>query len=355
MDVAMRMPDMATTTSLVRVVRWLVVVGESVRRGQPIVEVETDKAVMEVESIVTGTLRSLAIPPGGEATPGQVIAVFEADGAAAFQGPASDGGAAVEPSATSVDQGFPAPVAGARAASPRVSFFARNREARAARRAAPSLPKVVRLSVAQRTLVRRMRESKQNVPHFYIQTSANAEPMKARRAASRGRKVAWDALFVHAVGKALARFERMCYRFENDELVAQKADAIGVAVDLDGELFAVAVEHPASRMPEQISEEIRAAIERLKSGDPWARLSRPTDLTVSNLGMANVESFAAIIKPPESSALAIGKVRPVVVAVDGLVAVQNRVTLTLSVDHRVVNGRYAAAFLGAILEELESL
>ena len=114
-------------------------------------------------------------------------------------------------------------------------------------------------------------------------------------------------------------------------------------------------ERPADRPPEQLSDEILAGVARLRSGDPQARLARRANLTVSNLGGSNVESFAAIINPPESAILAVGKVMPVVTVVDGQVAVQERVNLTLSVDHRVASGKYAAGFLGAIVKELESL
>ena len=86
MNREMRMPDLSTTGSAVKVIRWLVRVGEVVRRGQPLLEVETDKAVMEVESAVTGTLKALAAAPEEEVPVGQVIAVFEP---AASVGPAS--------------------------------------------------------------------------------------------------------------------------------------------------------------------------------------------------------------------------------------------------------------------------
>jgi pyruvate dehydrogenase E2 component (dihydrolipoyllysine-residue acetyltransferase) len=78
-------------------------------------------------------------------------------------------------------------------------------------------------------------------------------------------------------------------------------------------------------------------------------------LTVSNLGGSGIESFAAVINPPESAILAVGKVMPAVAVAEGQVVVQNRVNLTLSVDHRVASGKYAAEFLRAIVRELESL
>jgi len=350
MDVTMRMPDLATTGSAVKVVRWLIEVGRPVRRGEPLLEVETDKAVMDVESVVTGTLASVSVQPGDEVAVGQVIARFDAaEGTASAPAPAVE---AVTAAARSTQKPTSAaPRREAESSSARVSFFARNRAARrGGQRPVESIP----LGVAAKTLARRMRESKQNVPHFYLQVTADAAPMAARRAAS-GRSLAWDAFFVHAAGKALEQYPRMCYRFEDDRLVAQKADAVNVAVDLDDGLFSVAVERPARRTPEEISDAIRAGVERLKSGDPRARMTPRGDLTVSNLGGTGVDAFAAIINPPESAVLAVGRVRDEAVVVDGRVAVGSRVTLTLSVDHRVVNGKYAAGFLKAIVAELEAL
>jgi len=200
-----------------------------------------------------------------------------------------------------------------------------------------------------------MEHSKQTIPHFYLQTSAHAEAMAARRKALAGGPIAWDAFFVHAAGKALRRFEWLTYRFEEDRLVSQGDDAVGLAVDLQGDLFTLAIERPADKGPEAISREIAEGVARLRSGDPRARMARPDSLTVSNLGGSGIESFAAVINPPESAILAVGKVMPAVTVVEGRVVVQNRVNLTLSVDHRVASGKYAAEFLGAIVRELECL
>jgi pyruvate dehydrogenase E2 component (dihydrolipoamide acetyltransferase) len=270
-----------------------------------------------------------------------VIAVFETDRAE----PAGPTTIATAAAASEARPDLPT----ARSGGP--SFFARNRDAR--RKNLTVIP----LSVPRRVLVRQMQRSKQTIPHFYLRTSANAGPIAGRRspAAAEGKPPVWDAYFVHAAARALRRFPRLGYRCEADALVPQGVDAVGVAVDLDEELFTLVLDSPADRRPEQLSDEIRAGVARLRSGDPLARLARRANLTVSNLGGSNVESFAAVINPPESAILAVGKVMPVVAAVDGRVTIQHRVTLTLSVDHRVVSGKYAARFLGAIVEELESL
>ena len=116
----------------------------------------------------------------------------------------------------------------------------------------------------------------------------------------------------------------------------------------------IAIAAASSKTPEQISDEIRAAVQRLEAGDLEARAARPPDITITNLGASKVESFAAIINPPEAAILAIGKIAPAAVVQEGQVVVQNRVSLTLSVDHRIVNGRYAADFLSAIVSEVEA-
>src|SRR5262245_41012590 len=93
MDVPMRMPDLATVDATVTLVRWLVEVGQAVRRGEPLLEVETDKSIFVVESTVSGTLRAIAAPAGGEVAAGQVIATIDAEGVPEG-GPAADSGLA---------------------------------------------------------------------------------------------------------------------------------------------------------------------------------------------------------------------------------------------------------------------
>jgi pyruvate dehydrogenase E2 component (dihydrolipoamide acetyltransferase) len=139
-------------------------------------------------------------------------------------------------------------------------------------------------------------------------------------------------------------------------LVPAGTDAIGVAVDQEGELYVMPIASPATKAVEQISDEIRRSVEQLRSGDPDARRIRPALMTISNLGVSNVESFVPIINPPESAILGIGRAMPTPVARDdGQIAVESRVTLTLSVDHRVASGRYAAEFLSEIVRELETM
>jgi pyruvate dehydrogenase E2 component (dihydrolipoamide acetyltransferase) len=349
MQLEMRMPDLATTESEIRIVRWIIQPGENVRRGQPLLEVETDKATMEVESVASGILREVCCPIDEAVSVGQVIAVLEVEGVAPH-----GASQAVAPEAKPEEVAAPVSTEPAvQAAGGPAGMFARNR----ARAVMPASSKdVIPLTVAQRVAAKRLQESKQTVPHFYLQTSVNASAMIALREAAQPVPLAWDAFFVLAVAKAIARFDRFRCRLESERLVPVESDAIGVAVDHDDELYVISVASPATKTVEQVSDAIRRSVALLRKGDPESRRIRPALLTVTNLGGCNVESFIPIVNPPESAILGVGRVLPTPVARDdGSIGVEHRCTLTLSVDHRVASGRYAGQFLGEIVRELESL
>jgi pyruvate dehydrogenase E2 component (dihydrolipoamide acetyltransferase) len=346
----MKMPDLATTGSAMTLTRWLVRPGEPVVRGQKLMEVETDKAAMEVESAVTGMLQETRPGPGELVCAGDIIAVIET---AEVVTPKAADEFAVAPGGSPVQL---------RTAAPRKSggLFARNREAasQAGTSSASSRSSggAIPLSVARRVAGRRLQHSKQTVPHFYLQTSANAGAVIHRRKAALPAKLAWDAFFVHAASRVLPRFEQLSCRFEDESLLPANTDAIGVAVDIEGDLFVIPVEAAAQKTIEQISGEILAGAAALRTNEPGSRKSKPACFTITNLGGADVETFTAIINPPEAAILAVGRIRPVVVAQgDTGFAVEQRVNLSLSVDHRVVSGRYAADFLGALVAAIEHI
>jgi pyruvate dehydrogenase E2 component (dihydrolipoamide acetyltransferase) len=346
----LKMPDLTTNDSPIRIVRWMVGIGDRVERGQALMEVETDKATLEVESAVSGRLERCLVSEGDEVAVGQPIAVFELSGAPASseQSPARE----IRPSEHQTPTPS-MPVPRPTAAKIGVGMFARNRAARSA----PTTRKpVTQLTAAQRTAARRLQLSKQSIPHFYLQTSFDATQIAARRAAAPAPGIVWDAFLVHAVATALRTFDRFACRFVDEQLVPAQTDAIGVAVDVNDELFVIPVAAPSGKGLEQISREIREAAARLRQGDQELRRIASTLITVTNLGGHNIETFAPIINPPEPAILGVGKIQLVpVVLRDGGLASQRRGTLTLCVDHRVANGRYAARFLETVVTHLEEL
>jgi len=342
MDIRLTMPDLATTGSAVRVLRWLVKPGDSVARGQAILEIETDKAMMEVESTATGTVADLVLKEGDEVEAGALMATVRsadgpAPGPALDSGPGSGTAAAAAPAARDV---------GSAAAAPRRSMFERN--ARASAAAAPPL------TAAGRVAAQRLALSKQTIPHFYLTMIANAEPMLARRRTMAGKPV-WDAFFAKAIAESLIHYDRFACRFEENALVRQASVAVGVAADIDGDLHVLRVDRPGEKSVEQISAELRSGSERIRSDEPGAKRPQPGTITISNLGSTGVESFCAIINPPEAAILAIGSIAPRPYVVKDQVVMRHCVSLTLSVDHRVASGKYAANFLADVVRRIESL
>lgn len=348
----LRMPDLTTNDAPVRIVRWIVQPGAQIERGQPLLEAETDKAVTEVEAAVSGRLHQTLCQAGDDVQVGETIALVELSEASRPESGAP-GGAEVpgrsDPLPAAARPG-PPPTPAAEPGAP-VGLFARNRAARASQ---PPATAPGDLTAAHRTMARRMQSSKQTVPHFYLQASCNAERLVAQRQAAGPDELVWDAFFVRAAAVAIQRFDRFRRRWEGGGLIDAPTDAIGLAIDVQDDLFVVAIENAAGKSVEQLSDEIREAARRLAAGDQETRRLRPALMTVTNLGGCAVERFMPIINPPEPAILGVGRVMltPAVLP-DGQIVAQHRCTVTLCVDHRVASGKYAARFLEAIIQELE--
>jgi len=356
MDIEVTMPDLSTTGGEIAVLKWLVEVGQPIRRGQPLMEVETDKATMEVESVESGTMKSQIAQPDSEIAVGEVIAILEVKDSikkAAGLKPDEDLMKSLLHSASNEATSqtrSPVPKVLPPETKPEArGMFARNRQA------VEPLSLSLTLSNSQRIVGRRMQQSKQSIPHFYLQTSVNAEAMISQRDTAGEKKIAWDAFFVCALGKALKDYPRMGCRIHEETLVPEPSGAVGVAVDIDGDLFVVRIVDAAEKQPLAVTKELWDAVQKLKQGDAGSKKLQPAGITITNLGMTQVETFLPIISPPEAGILGVGKVMPQVTASDGEIGIEHRVGLTLAVDHRVVNGKYAADFLGRLVEYLETV
>lgn len=355
MNIDIKMPDLATTADSVTLLRWYIAPGESVKLGQPLLEIETDKATMEVESVAEGVLAAVFAQPGEVVPVGQVIATIATGERVTAAPPAPEAVRPPDPPAAPV--ALPVEVPAAASAPPtksgRMSLFARNRAKRQWALEAAAGPQPVPLTPAQAVTARRMQQAAQSIPTFHLAVSANAEPMMAARAADSG--IIWDAFFVRAVARASARFVRLRCRFDDDKLVPISGDAVGVAADFDDDLYVIPVERPHESSLREISSSIMQAVKRIRNGDTSARKLGTTYMTITNLGVTSIEACVPIINPPEPAILGIGRVAAVPHVQDGKLIVQHRVNLTLTVDHRVASGKYASAFLQHVVNELEAI
>ncbi len=353
-EIRITMPDLSTTGDRVRLVHWLVEPGAEIKLGQPLCEVETDKAIMEVEAVSGGIVKSLLVQQDEQVMVGQEIAVILSSSEPSV--PQKQTVASKEQTVTTSVKNDYCEKSDATfvPSRPVKGWFAKNKEKHLA-----SDPAHVPMSSTQGIVAKRMQQSKQTVPHFYLQVTADAEAMVAARRKNKekypGQKVVWDAFFVLASAAALEKFERMKCRWEDNQLIKFSIDAVGVAVDIDGDLYVIPIKNPLSKDVSQISNEILSKVAKIRAGDPEAKMLEPANITITNLGVANIDSFFAIVNPPEAAILAIGKVAPVPCVIGDRIVARNQVKLTLSIDHRIVSGKYAADFLNAIVEEIQSI
>lgn len=217
------------------------------------------------------------------------------------------------------------------------------------------------LTNMRRTIARRLSQSMQNAPHFYVTGVIDTGKLAELRAQINTYtateqpqvKVSFNDLIIKAVAKALVKMPQVNVSFAEDRLIQKKQVHIGMAVALEQGLIVPVLHDVNIRGILNIARESQRLAEAARTG----RL-RPEDLsggtfTVSNLGMYDVESFTAIINPPESAILAVGSIMPTPVVVDGQVVVRDRMKVTLSSDHRAIDGATAARFLQEVKRLLE--
>lgn len=212
----------------------------------------------------------------------------------------------------------------------------------------------------RKTIARRLTESKQKVPHFYLNIDVDAGALWALReqingelaaAAHKGEeaeKISLNDLIIRACAAALRRVPECNAQYSEEAILIHRRVDISVAVAVPDGLITPVVRDADKKSVRAIAEEVRALAGRAK--DKKLRLDEITDGTfsISNLGMYGIEEFAAVINPPEGAILAVGTVREEPVVRGGQVVPGRRMKVTLSADHRVIDGAVGARFLQAL-------
>ena len=217
------------------------------------------------------------------------------------------------------------------------------------------------LTAMRRTIAKRLSQSMQTAPHFYVTSVIDTGKLADLRRQineyaqkeSDPVKVSFNDLIVKAVAIALVRMPQVNVSFAEDRLILKKQVHIGMAVALEQGLIVPVLRNADRLRVLAIARESQRLAELARTGK-----LRPEDFsggtfTVSNLGMFDVDSFTAVINPPESAILAVGSITPTPVVVDGQVVVRDRMKVTLSSDHRAIDGATAARFLQEVKQLLE--
>ncbi len=400
------MPQMGFDMKEGTLVRWIKREGDEVASGDIIAEIETDKAVVEIEAFDSGVLRQTLIGEGTTVPVGEIIAVIAGSDEKLEKRPAPKTAPAKAPAASpppAAAPSAPAPVPAARGevkASPLakreaqklgidiaavpgtgpngrvtkkdVTDFAAG--AAKAPEAAPATPapaapvvsapaagpkrgEVVALSKMRDAIARSMSFSKQNIPHVYLTAAVDMTGAARLRtqlnAALPDEKISFNDMVLKACAMALVKHPLMNASYTDAGIDVKQRINIGMAIALETGLVAPAILDADTLTLRAIAQATKALVARARDGKLSAEEYTGATFNVTNLGMYGVEEFTAIITPPQAAALAVGAVTPTPVVRDGEVQVADLMRITLSLDHRVADGAQGAEFLAEVRRLLE--
>lgn len=423
------MPKMGDAMEEGTVVKWLKAIGDRVAKDEPIAEIETDKATVELTADYVGTLSKRFAGEGESVAIGKPLAVITGEGespeagddvgtappAPVAQGKAAGGETAREavaeaPTSQQPERPAaqtPAPAEGERLkVSPLARRIAQEHEidlrqirgsgpggriiredveaalqgARAAdgQQAAPApapatdgptqapAPQVdegderVPLSRMRNAIARQMVISKQAIPHFYVSAEVDmTEALSWRKrlnetAAEEGYKITVNDMIVKAAGLALKKYPHLNASFGGDHLVMHRHINVSIAVALKEGLIAPVVRDVDTKSLGTVAREANELVSRAREGKITPAEYSGGTFTVSNLGPFGVDTFIAIVTAPQAGALAVGSSSQKAVVVDGQIVIRDRMTITLSADHRITDGAEGAQFVGEVRRLLEN-
>ncbi len=406
MATVIRMPEVLAGSAEAAIQTWLVTTGQALSVGVPLAEVETEKAVVEYASEHEGTVLQLLVAEGVSVKVGDPIAVVGAEGEtvdvhsaspevdASTQAPAP----APAPAPAAVPQPAPAPVAepadasGRQFISPLVRRLARERGldlatvqgsgpgGRIVRRdldgvaAAPaSTPAPATTATTsgetqhpttevphtpmRRAIARRLTESKSTVPHFYLVADCRVDRLLELRKeanATASTKISVNDFVLKAAAAAFLDVPEANATWGETAVTRYSTVDMSVAVAIEGGLVTPVLRSVETLSLTEIARQVGDYAERARAGKIRQNELEGGSFAVSNLGMYGVTEFSAIINPPQSAILAVGLARPQAIVVDGAIEVGTIMTVTLSADHRVLDGALAAQWLAAFAKHVEN-
>jgi len=398
-----RMPHLSDTMTEGVIVAWHKKVGDKIKTGDILAEIETDKAVMEFESFQEGTLLYIGAEKGKAVPVDSVIAVLgnegedykaalgEKEGVTATPAAAKEVQSAAAPaSAVTVPVAEPVTVTGRIKISPLAKKMAADsgislsqirgtgEDGRIVKRDIEALlsgsaktvasavtPFVagkesyedVPLTQMRKTIARRLAESKFSAPHFYLTMEINMDKaMDTRKQIneSSGQKVSFNDIVIKATALALRKNPKVNSSWLGDKIRYNHHIHIGMAVAIDEGLIVPVIKFADQKSLMQISAEAKLLGTKAKE-----RKLQPSDwegntFSISNLGMMDIEEFTAIINPPDACILAVGKIKEVLVLENNNVKATNVMKVTLSCDHRAVDGATGTLFLQSLKSYMEN-
>jgi|TARA_B110000971_G_scaffold172418_1_gene177317 pyruvate dehydrogenase E2 component (dihydrolipoamide acetyltransferase) len=402
MPIEILMPALSPTMEEGTLTKWLVKEGDIVSSGDLLAEIETDKATMEFEAVDEGVISKIMIAEGTEGVKvNAVIAVLLEDGESAGDISASAATPAAAPAAPAAKDGnrvFASPLArriaadkgidlktmsgsgprgrivkadveGASAAPAAVSAAAPTAAAMPASASAEAVAKMyadreyteIPLNGMRKTIAARLTEAKQTVPHFYLRRDINLDALLSFRGelnkqlAARDVKLSINDFIIKACALALQSVPDANAVWAGDRVFNLKPSDVAVAVAIEGGLFTPVLKDAEVKSLSALSAEMKDLATRAKDRKLAPHEYQGGSFAISNLGMFGIDNFDAVINPPHGAILAVGAgKKKAIVGPDGDLIVATVMSVTLSVDHRVIDGALGALLLNAIVDNLEN-
>ncbi|SHI49084.1 pyruvate dehydrogenase E2 component (dihydrolipoamide acetyltransferase) [Rubritalea squalenifaciens DSM 18772] len=417
MPINIEMPKLSDTMTEGTVVKWHKQAGDTVEIGDIIADIETDKATMEMEAFDEGTIVEIKVQEGTKAPVGEVLAILAEEGEDVDAAPAASAApaaapakeeAASAPAAASAAPAAAAPATTADGERLKVSPLARKiaaskgvdltsiagsgpggrivkadvenaqaSPAPAAKPAAASAPaaapapqaiqptvneedKVIPLSSMRKIIADRLLTSKQTIPHFYLHVEVDAAPLmslrkqvNAQAEQTHGNKYTVNDFIVKAMINACVAVPEVNASYTGDSIVQFANVGVSVAIAVEDGLVTPVVKAAQTKSLLQISQEIKDMAVRARDKKLKPNEFDGGTITISNLGAWGIESFDAIVNPPQAAILSVGGIIEKPVSINGEIKSGLRMNIGLSCDHRVVDGAVAATFLNEVKKLLE--
>lgn len=382
---AITMPKWGIEMQEGAITSWHVDIGGTVTRGAQLLDVETEKIVNTVEASVEGTLSRIIGSVGDTLPVGALVGIVcegevsEADidrfvrefkaADASFEPETSAGASAAAtsaaPAAERDDEARVSPIARRLAEKLGVDLSkitGTGRNGRISKEDVESYHakqstavEAVPMSAMRLAIARRLTESKQTIPHYRLHADVDCAALDASRSqhAAAGRKISVNDLLIFALARTLTEFPDVNACLENDTILRRRSADIALAVSTPGGLITPVIRNADTKDVLQLAEESRELAGKARDNKLTREEITGGSFTLSNLGMFGIDAFDAVINPPQAAILAVGSIRDVVVLRNGSPAAGRLMTLTLSCDHRVVDGALGARFLSALKQRIE--
>jgi pyruvate dehydrogenase E2 component (dihydrolipoamide acetyltransferase) len=392
------MPSVMAGSTEAVINKWLAKVGDAISVGQPLVEIETEKANVEYSSEVAGVLGKLLVSEGQTVSIGEPICLIgqanESFDSVEVMPEANSATETIEPEqlqplpastilegSVSSDRVFASPLARRLAKERNLEIAAlvgtgpQGRILRAdvdkALRPLPPLAQVaepspklaensgesVPLTPLRKAIARRLTQSKQEVPHFYLKATCNVDRLMLLRQEINQNlesKVSVNDFIIRASALALMKVPEANVIWAEDHIFRPASVDISIAVSSEHGLVTPVLRNLEGKSLLEISAQSKDFAERARRKALQQREIEGGSFSISNLGMFGTEEFSAIINPPQSAILAVGAAKPSPVVIDGQIGLANLLTVVLSADHRVVDGALAAQWLKEFKDLLEN-